>query len=99
MLYVISQYFNAILAGYKFRSLIINVGPVPKRQYMILGDSITRVVIWLGNATNDVVDGGGTARDLDVILLSSTSKITLAEGSTKVGDIIAVEGPIVAARP
>lgn len=88
-----------MLAGHEFGSLVVDVGPVPERQDMILGDSIIRVMIWLGNATDDVVNGGSTAGDLDVVLLSSTSEITLAEGSTKVGDMIAVEGPIVAARP
>ena len=57
------------------------------------------MTICFGNGTDDAVDGGGTAGDLDVVLLSSTGEITVAERATKVGDMIAVEGSIVAARP
>lgn len=57
------------------------------------------MMIYFRNASDDVVDGGSTAGDLDIVFLSSTSEITLTEGSTKVGDMIAVEGPVVAAGP
>ena len=57
------------------------------------------MMICCGNGTDDAVDGGCTAGDLDVILLSSTGEIPVAERATKVGDMITVEGSVAAARP
>lgn len=56
-------------------------------------------MICFRNATDHVVDSSSTAGDLDIVLLSSTYEITLAEGSTKVGDMVALQVPVVAARP
>jgi hypothetical protein len=45
------------------------------------------------------LNGGGTARDLDVVLLGSTCETAILERAAKMGDVVAVEGPVVATRP
>lgn len=56
------------------------------------------ISIWEG-VDDHLLNGGGTAGDLDVVLLSSTCEATILERATKMGDMVAVEGPVIAARP
>lgn len=56
------------------------------------------ISIWEG-VDDYLLNGGSTAGDLNVVLLSSTCKATILERATKMGDIVAVEGPVTAARP
>ncbi|KAK7572195.1 hypothetical protein V3481_017395 [Fusarium oxysporum f. sp. vasinfectum] len=57
-------------------------------------------MVWDGvDHHHHLVDGGGTARYLDVVLLGPTSEAIVLERATKMGDMIAVEGPVVATRP
>lgn len=60
---------------------------------------MARISIWEGVEDHHLFNGGGTARDLDIVLLSSTCKTTILERATKMGDMVAVEGPVAAVRP
>lgn len=71
--------------------VVVDVGPVSEGQHMLM------VSIW--DRIDHSVDSGGTARDLDVVLLGSTCEAAILERATKMGDMIAVEGPVVATRP
>lgn len=71
--------------------VVVDVGPVSEGPHMLM------VSIWDG--IDHSVDSGGTARDLDVVLLGSTCEAAVLERATKMGDMIAVEGPVVATRP
>lgn len=54
--------------------------------------------IIVGDSVDYLIDGGGTVRDLDVVLLGPTYKAAILERATKIGDMITVEGPVVATR-
>jgi hypothetical protein len=84
-----------MLTGHQFRFLIGDVGPVSEGEYTILDDR----TVGFRDGGHDLLEGFGAARDLDVVFLSSAGEIALAEGSTKVGDMVAVEGPVVATGP
>jgi hypothetical protein len=55
------------------------------------------ISIWEG--VDHFLNGGGTAGDLDEVLLSSTCEATILERAAKMGDMVTVEGPITTARP
>jgi hypothetical protein len=97
LVHVASQCFNAMLTSHQFGFFIGDVGPVSEGKYtMMIIDGRT---VSFRNGGHDLLEGVGTARDLDVVFLSSAGEVALAEGSTKVGDMVAVEGPVVATGP
>lgn len=71
---------------------MVHIGPVSEGQDMIWSGTFS-----VRDAADDLVDSGGTARDLNVVLLGSTCKAALAESPTKVSDMIAVKVSVSAA--
>lgn len=61
----------------------------------VLGSAL--ISVW--DSVDHFLNGGSTAGDLDVVLLGSTCEAAILERATKMGDVIAVEGPVVATRP
>nr|CEG03629.1 unnamed protein product [Fusarium acuminatum CS5907] len=100
LFHVVFQGFDTMLTSHKLRLVVaVKVGPVSKGQHMLIMPILGSARISVRDGVDYIADGGGTTGDLDVVLLCSTCEAAALERATKIGDIIAVEGSIIAIRP